>query len=70
MRGALGQADLVAHGLAYVARVSPLSTLSIAWQASGGLISSAYFLAVGRRSFLAKASSSTNIGMSASPLPA
>ena len=38
--------DLVAHGLAYVALVSPLSTLGIVWQASGGLIASAYLLAV------------------------
>ena len=46
LRGVLGLADLVAHGLAYVALVSPLSTLGIVWQASGGMIASAYLLAV------------------------
>jgi amino acid transporter len=46
LRGALGQPELVAYGLAYVALVSPLSTLGIVWQASGGLIAAAYLLAV------------------------
>jgi amino acid transporter len=40
----LGLSDLVAHGLAYIAPVAPLTLLGFVWQASGGLMGLAYVL--------------------------
>lgn len=40
----LGLSDLVAHGLAYIAPVAPLTLLGFVWQASGGLMGLAYAL--------------------------
>jgi len=36
--------DLVIYGLAYIAPITPLSTLGFVWEASKGLIALAYVL--------------------------
>lgn len=45
LRRSLGFVDLVAFGLAYMAVIAPLTNLGFVWNASGGLIASAYVLA-------------------------
>lgn len=42
LRRNLGFFDLVAYGLAYMAVVAPLTGMGFVWQASGGLMASAY----------------------------
>lgn len=42
LRRSLGYFDLVAYGLAYMAVVAPLTNLGFVWDASGGLMASAY----------------------------
>ncbi|HET7868129.1 MAG TPA: APC family permease [Burkholderiaceae bacterium] len=45
LRRTLSYFDLVAYGLAYMAVVAPLTNLGFVWDASGGLIASAYVVA-------------------------
>lgn len=45
LRRSLSYFDLVAYGLAYMAIVAPLTNLGFVWDASGGLIASAYVAA-------------------------
>lgn len=50
----LGLKDLIAYGLAYIALISPLTTLGFVWNASGGLIALAYILGACCMYFTAK----------------
>ncbi len=43
-RRQLGLSGLIAYGLAYIAPISPLSTLGLVWSASHGMIALAYLL--------------------------
>lgn len=54
LRRELGYTDLVVYGLAYLAPMSPLSTIGFVWQASNGLIMLAYLLGGACMYFTAK----------------
>ncbi len=44
LKRTLGLRDLVAYGLAYIALITPMTTLGFVWEASGGLVALAYLL--------------------------